>query len=67
MNTINTIFKSIVKTLIVVGLCMALVNSITWKDSIKNPKNSEYVKEIAFNLGISYYEVTQADFNRRYK
>ena len=62
----NKIFKGIVKTLIVLGVVMALVNSLTWKDSIRNPDNDAFVTEIAFNLGIEKHEVKQSDFNRRY-
>jgi len=64
---LNTIFKAIVKTLVVLGLIMAVVNSLRWEDSIKNPDNSAYVNEVAFNLGCSVNEVTQSDFNRRYR
>lgn len=37
-----------------------------WPDSILNPENSEFVTEIAFNLGIDNNEVTQEMFNERY-
>ena len=50
MNKINNIFKGIVKTLIVLGLIMAIHNSMTWKDSIKNPDNDPYITEIATNV-----------------
>ena len=66
MNTIDKIFRVTVKTLIVLGLVMAIHNSIMWKDSIRNPANDPYIVELAFNLGIEKHEVTQADFNRRY-
>ena len=66
-NRINRAFKTIVIFLIVVGFVVAIHNSMTWEDSIKNPANQPYVVEVAFNLGIEPYEVTQAQFNRRYK
>ena len=66
MTKIDKVFKAIIKTLIVVGLVMAVHNSIMWKDSIRNPANDPYIVELAFNLGIEKHEVTQADFNSRY-
>ena len=66
-SKINRIFKAVVTTLIVVGVVVAIHNSMTWEDSIKNPVNQPYVVEVAFNLGIEPYEVTQAQFNRRYR
>lgn len=66
-NRINRAFKTLVITLIVVGTVIAIHNKITWEDSIKNPANDEFVTEVAFNLGIEKHEVTQAQFNRRYK
>lgn len=38
-----------------------------WVDSIKNPENLEFVEEVAFNLGITTSQVTQAQFNKRYE
>ena len=67
MNTIDKIFRVTLKTLFVIGLVMAVHNSIMWKDSIRNPANDPYIVELAFNLGCEKHEVTQADFNRRYK
>ena len=63
----NKFFKYSVATLFVVGFIFAIVNTMTWEDSIKNPDNSAYVVEVAFNLGIEPHEVSQAQFNRRYK
>lgn len=40
---------------------------IEWRDSIYNPKNRDYVVEVAFNLGLDTDEVRQIDFDRRYK
>lgn len=37
-----------------------------WADSIRNPKNEEYVIETAFHLGVHPKEVTQEQFNERY-
>lgn len=39
---------------------------IAWSDNIKNPDNSEFVVEVAFNLDISIKDVTQEQFNARY-
>jgi len=39
---------------------------IKWEHSIKNPKNEEYVNEVAFNLGKKIKNVTQDEFNQRY-
>ena len=66
-SKIDRIFRVIVTTLIVVGVVVAIHNSMTWEDSIKNPANQPYIVEVAFNLGIEPHEVTQAQFNRRYK
>lgn len=60
-------FKSLVSVLIWATVILAAYNKLTWKDSIKNPDNQPYVVEVAFNLGIEPHEVTQAQFNRRYK
>ena len=38
-----------------------------WADNIKNPDNQEFVEEVAFNLGITTSQVTQAQFNKRYE
>lgn len=38
-----------------------------YEDSIHNPENEEYVVEVAFNLDISPEQVTQKQFNNRYK
>lgn len=63
----NKAFKTLVTILIVVGVVVAIHNSMTWEDSIKNPANQPYIVEVVFNLGIEPQEVTQAQFNRRYK
>ena len=65
--SMNRAFKTLVIFLIAVGIVVAIHNSMTWEDSVKNPENYEFVVEVAFNLGIEPYEVTQAQFNRRYK
>ena len=39
---------------------------VKWADNIKNSDNSEFVDEVAFNLGISSSAVTQEQFNERY-
>lgn len=38
-----------------------------WADNIHNPDNEEFVEEVAFNLGITTSQVTQAQFNKRYE
>ena len=65
-KTMNNLFKTLVIVLIVTGVIMAIWNKIIWPDSIYNPVNSEYVKEVAFNLDIPPYRVTQKQFNQRY-
>ena len=40
---------------------------VNWVDCIYNPENYEYVNEVADNLGITFEEVTQSQFNDRYK
>jgi hypothetical protein len=42
-------------------------NCPNWADNIKNPDNQEFVEEVAFNLGITTSQVTQAQFNKRYE
>ena len=37
------------------------------EDRITNPVNAEYVNEIAFNLDIEPAQVTQKQFNLRYR
>jgi hypothetical protein len=44
----------------------SLKNSIDWSDNISNPKNAEFVNEVAFNNGIKINEVTQKMFSDRY-
>ena len=41
-------------------------DAYSWKDSIYNPENIEYVEEVAFNEGVPAAYVTQAMFNKRY-
>jgi hypothetical protein len=38
-----------------------------YADDIKNPKNAEYVAEVAFNKGKDAKKVTQEEFDKRYK
>ena len=66
MTKIDKIFKSLVTCLAVIGFILAVYNKMTFKDSIKNPENSPYLVECAFNLGIETHEVTQSQFNNRY-
>lgn len=40
---------------------------VKWEDDIKNPENEEYVNEVAFNLDIDPKDVTQEQFDQRYK
>ena len=62
----NTIYKNLVRFIIAAGIVLAFYNGLTWEDSIKNPANSPYLVECAFNLGIETHEVTQSQFNNRY-
>lgn len=39
----------------------------TWANNIHNPDNQEFVEEVAFNLSKPVKQVTQAEFNQRYK
>ena len=39
---------------------------VSYKNSIHNPQNAEFVEEVAFNLDIRTNEVTQHQFNIRY-
>lgn len=39
---------------------------IDWVDDIHNPENFEYVQQTADDLMITYEEVTQDQFNKRY-
>jgi len=39
---------------------------VNWPDNISNPKNAEFVNEVAFNNGINVNKVTQKMFNDRY-
>jgi len=66
MTRTDKVFKSIITFLAIAGIILAVYNKLTWKDSIKNPSNYEYVNEVAFNLGINSYQVTQSQFNQRY-
>ena len=66
-KTMNNLFKTLVIVLIVAGIIAAIWNKLIWPDSIYNPVNEEYVIEVAFNLDIPSYRVTQKQFNQRYK
>ena len=37
-----------------------------WTNSVKNPDNSEFIEEVAFNLNKQPHQVTQQEFNARY-
>jgi len=63
----NRFFHNLVTIIMWAGIIVAIYNKLTWEDSIKNPANDAYVTEVAWNLGIEKHEVTQAQFNRRYK
>ena len=39
---------------------------VSYKDSIHNPENKDFVEEVAFNLDIKTSQVTQQQFNTRY-
>ena len=39
---------------------------VKWEDDIYNPKNKEYVNEVAFNKNKTPNRVTQKEFNKRY-
>ena len=60
-------FKSLVNVILWLGIIVAVYNSLTWEDSIKNPDNDEFVTEIAWNRGIEKHEVKQWMFNQRYE
>ena len=62
----NNLFKRLIKVLLLTGFVFAMVNTLSWKDSVKNPNNSAFVVECAFNLDCEPWEVTQTQFNRRY-
>lgn len=47
-------------------LLLLLSSCTTWKNSIKNEENAEFVNEIAFNKGKPFADVTQREFNKRY-
>ena len=63
----NRFYKNLVRLLIGSAIIIAVYNKLTWSDSVKNPSNDAYIVEVAFNLGIEKHEVTQAQFNNRYK
>ncbi len=67
MKRINSIFKGIVRTLVVLGLVMALVNHIQWKNNIYNPSNQPFILEIQFNSdSLLTDKEIQQQFNSRY-
>jgi hypothetical protein len=45
---------------------LAATPTVKWEDDIYNPKNKEYVLEVAFNKRKSPNRVTQKEFNKRY-
>lgn len=55
---------------VVIAIALALIldgfNAVKYADSIDNPSNEEFVREIAFNEGIDVSEVNQLMFNKRY-
>jgi hypothetical protein len=52
--------------LITIGMLLASCSATKYTDSIYNPKNEEYVAEVAFNYNIPVSQVTQFQFNCRY-
>jgi len=66
MTRTDKIFKSLITVLAIAGLIIGVYNKITWKDSIRNPANDEFVAEIAFNRQIEKSEVKQWMFRERY-
>ena len=60
----NNRIKGAIFVLVFIGLEMY---AAYWKDSIRNPENSAFVVECAFNLGIEPQQVTQRQFNARYE
>tara|TARA_R110000868_G_scaffold400073_2_gene674215 strand:- start:820 stop:1086 length:267 start_codon:yes stop_codon:yes gene_type:complete len=44
----------------------AKIDKVNYEDDIHNPDNDEYVREVAFNLGVKPSQVTQKQFNARY-
>jgi len=63
----NRAFKTLVNILLWAGIVFAIHNMITWKDSIKNPENDEFVAHLAVELEVEKHEITQSQFNRKYK
>jgi hypothetical protein len=51
---------------ILVAIVIGRSDAVKYSDSIDNPANIEFVREIAFNEGIDVSEVTQQMFNERY-
>lgn len=54
------------KKLILLLIPILLLSCTSYKNSISNPDNKEYVEEVAFNNNIKVKEVTQKQFNLRY-
>ena len=67
MTRIDKIFRTILLVVGTVGFIMAVYNKMNWSYSIHNKDNDPYIVECAFNLGINPHEVTQKQFNNRYK
>lgn len=65
-HKVDRVINRIVLIWIALVLIFAIYNTITWKDSIHNPDNAEYINEVAFNEGCEPYQVTQKQFNSRY-
>ena len=51
---------------IIVAFLIGRSDGVNYSESIDNPSNLEFVREIAFNEGIGVSEVTQQMFNERY-
>jgi len=59
---------------ILIGICIfglfaiiAILAKIQWDYSIHNPENEPFITEVAFNLDIKPEDVTQKQFNHRYR
>jgi len=53
--------------LLILLIPISLISCTSYHNSISNPDNKEYIEEVAFNKGIKVNQVTQKQFNQRYK
>lgn len=77
LNTISTAWDDLAMSIhflwvmpLILGIGIAIMIHISmsrWDNNINNPANDAYVVEVAFNLDIEPWQVTQEQFNQRYK